>query len=78
MTPDRGFSALRLAVPRLQAASEHGLVSEEAVLSGRCRLSTSEARGWEPISNAWSLFLDVPQEIASTLMEGLKLHYDIF
>ncbi len=35
MTPDRGFCALRLAVPRLQVASEHGLVSEEAVLSAR-------------------------------------------
>ena len=35
VTPDRGFSALRLAVPRLQAASEHGLVSEEAVLNAR-------------------------------------------
>ena len=35
VTPDRGFSALRLAVPRLQVASEHGLVSEEAVLNAR-------------------------------------------
>ena len=35
MTPDRGFCALRLAVPRLQVASEHGLVSEEAVLNAR-------------------------------------------
>ena len=30
VTPDRNFSPLCLAVPRLQAASEHGLVSEEA------------------------------------------------
>ena len=35
VTPDRGFSALRLAVPRLQVASEPGLVSEEAVLNAR-------------------------------------------
>ena len=35
MTPDRGLSPLRLTVPRLQAASEHGLVSEEAVLNAR-------------------------------------------
>ena len=35
VTPDRGFSALRLAVPRLQSASEHGLVSEEAVFNAR-------------------------------------------
>ena len=31
VTPDRNFSPLCLAVPRLQSASEHGLVSEEAV-----------------------------------------------
>ena len=35
MTPDRNFSALCLAVPRLQSASEHGLVSEEAVFNAR-------------------------------------------
>ncbi len=33
VTPDRGLSPLRLAVPRLQAASEHGLVAEEAVFN---------------------------------------------
>ena len=35
MTPDRNFSPLCLAVPRLQSASEHGLVSEEAVFNAR-------------------------------------------
>ena len=33
VTPDRCLSPLRLAVPRLQVTSEHGLVSEEAVLN---------------------------------------------
>ena len=35
MTPDRNFSPLCFAVPRLQSASEHGLVSEEAVFNAR-------------------------------------------
>ena len=35
VTPDRNFSPLCLAVPRLQSASEHGLVSEEAVFNAR-------------------------------------------
>ena len=33
--PDRGISPLNLAVPRLQAASEQGLVSEEPVFNAR-------------------------------------------
>ena len=35
VTPDRNFSPLCFAVPRLQSASEHGLVSEEAVFNAR-------------------------------------------
>ena len=35
VTPDRGLPTLRLAVPCLQVAAEHGLVSEESVLNAR-------------------------------------------
>ena len=39
VTPDRGFSALRLAVPRLQVASEHTDLYRKKLFSTRacCR-----------------------------------------